>query len=716
MLHLHSPAPATVLSMLLSCLILLLQPMHASAGTPVLIDDKTGYIDLGLALDYLEDPTGDLSIGEVRSVPISEQFKPSERATPGFGFTPSAYWFRVELVSRLDHREERLLEIAYPPMQHIDVYVQDNSPESTLTHTLGGMAIPATARALLHRNHLFVVDIPAASSVTLWIRAQTEGSMTLPVRLWKASHFTEKAVEEYLVHGTYVGIMLCLVAYNLFIWGIVREAAYLLYALFILSTLIFFAALAGHGQAYLWQNGGTESIRVIPAAVGFIGIFSVIFTSLFLDSRHQPGHIHTLLKCLLVASLALPVLAAFGPYRISIITSTTVGMIWASGLIYSGIVATLNGSRPARYYTVAWAFFLAGSILQGLRAAGILPTNLLTEYAQFAGSAIEGLLLSVALADRMREMKARELAANTEAMAAREDSLREKQIALDITQRYSEKLEAEVVARTRELVETQQKLVASEKMAALGVFTAGMAHEINNPANFIAVGAQNAMSQLADVRGFVSDILSDDDDNREIREAFDTHFAKLDQSHQIVRDGVQRISQVVARLRATQPEGQTGLRPEQVADILDSAWELLTPTLKQPITLDRDVRPCPPVVCAIAKIHEVFLALLSNASQAIEDAAHARGDAFQGVIRVHVAHEAGQVNIDISDNGTGIPDTILGKIFDPFFTTRTVGRGTGLGLSMARDILIRHHGELRARSTLGEGSTFTVTLPCAPPA
>ena len=113
--------------------------------------------------------------------------------------------------------------------------------------------------------------------------------MTLPVRLWTQSGFMEHAVQEYMVHGTYVGIMLCLVAYNLFIWSIVREATYLLYALFICSTLFFFAGLIGHGQAYLWQNAGPESIRILPASVGFIGIFSVIFTSLFLDSRQQPG-------------------------------------------------------------------------------------------------------------------------------------------------------------------------------------------------------------------------------------------------------------------------------------------------------------------------------------------------------------------------------------------------------------------------------------------
>jgi signal transduction histidine kinase len=718
------PVTATILSILLSCLLMMVPSLApasdapdsgaatSSPGETVQIDDTTGYIDLGLALNYLEDPTGALGIDDVRSAPFSERFQPSQRATPAFGFTASAYWLRVDLRSGLNHRTQRLLEIAYPPLQHIDLYIQDDKHSGALHHEAGGMAILATRRALLHRNHVFVIAIPAESTVTLWIRAQTEGSMTLPLRLWTQSTFSEKSVQEYMVHGIYVGIMLCLVAYNLFIWSIVREATYLLYALFILSTLCFFATLAGHGQAYLWQTAGPEAIRIIPAAIGFIGIFSVIFTALFLDSRNQPGRIHTLLKCLLLLSFSLPLVAVFVPYRIAIISSTVVGIVWAFGLTYSGIVATLNGSRPARYYTMAWVFFLAGSLLQGLRAAGIVPTNLLTEYAQFAGSAIEGLLLSVALADRMREMKTRELAANTEAVAAREDSLREKQIALDITQRYSEKLEAEVASRTRELMETQQKLVASEKMAALGVFTAGMAHEINNPANFISVGAQNAASQLADVKTFVADILADDDDSREVRQAFDDYFGKIEASHQVVQDGVQRITQVVQRLRATRPEGETGMRPESLADILDAASQLLESTLKQPVTLDRQFTPSPPVVCAIAEIHEVFLALLTNATHAIEDASPGRGERYHGIVRLRTYCSDGQVCVEVTDNGVGMPESILGKIFDPFFTTKTVGRGAGLGLSMARDIVHKHHGLLTARSITGEGSTFTVSLPC----
>lgn len=722
MSHPPRPATATILSILLSCLLMMVPSLApASDATPspsaavVQIDDTTGYIDLGLALSYLEDPTGELGIDDVRSAPFRERFQPSQRATPAFGFTASAYWLRVELGSALTHRTQRLLEIAYPPLQHIDLYVQDNGAGGALHHQAGGMATPATQRALLHRNHVFLIAIPAKSTITLWVRAKTEGSMTLPLRLWTQARFSEKSVQEYMVHGTYVGIMLCLVAYNLFIWSIVREATYLLYALFIVSTVLFFAALVGHGKAYLWQAAGPDAIRTIPAAIGFIGIFSVIFTALFLDSRHQPGRIHALLKCLLLLSLSLPLVAVLSPYRIAIIFSTVVGMIWAFGLTYSGVVATLNGSRPARYYTMAWVFFLAGSLLQGLRAAGIVPTNLLTEYAQFVGSAIEGLLLSVALADRMRDMKVRELAANTAAMAAREDSLREKQIALDITQRYSEKLEAEVVSRTRELVETQQKLVASEKMAALGVFTAGMAHEINNPANFISVGVQNAASQLADVKTFVADILTDDDDSREIQQAFADYFGKIETSHRVVQDGVQRITQVVQRLRATQPEGDTGMRPESLADIVDAAWQLLKPTLKQPIRLDRHFAPCPPVMCAIAEMHEVFLALLTNASHAIGDASHQQGEGHDGVIRLTMSHLEGQVCVEITDNGTGMPESILGKIFDPFFTTKTVGRGAGLGLSMARDIVHKHHGQLTARSKPGEGSTFTVTLPIPSP-
>jgi signal transduction histidine kinase len=301
---------------------------------------------------------------------------------------------------------------------------------------------------------------------------------------------------------------------------------------------------------------------------------------------------------------------------------------------------------------------------------------------------------------------------------------------ITMAENYSRKLEADVFtrteqltvsnielmaqrealhAKTEELVATQQRLVASEKMAALGVFTAGMAHEINNPANFVSVGAQNTAVQLAEFRGFVSDLLSDDPDP-EITEAFDTRFRKLEKSNSTIAEGISRIEKVVKQLRADHPEGDTGMQPADVVASLESASRTIMLSLESDITLTTDFCVRPIVPCLIAEVQQVFLALLSNAAHAIEDAVAVNGPDYKGEIKLASLEADGKLVITVSDNGIGIPADKIDKIFDPFFTTKTVGRGAGLGLSMARDVVKKHHGTLEVESTVGEGTTFTLEL------
>jgi two-component system NtrC family sensor kinase len=340
------------------------------------------------------------------------------------------------------------------------------------------------------------------------------------------------------------------------------------------------------------------------------------------------------------------------------------------------------------------------------------------------GSAAEAILLSVALAARMRAMKAdqeknqqqqleMQQALNqsqSETVAAQQESLKNKQRALEVVQRYSARLESEVKARTAELVDTQQKLVATEKMAALGVFTAGMAHEINNPANFVAAGMQNAEHEVQKLQAFVGELL-DDDADPDIKGEFSHRFTRISDAHGVIKTGIKRIEHVVQQLRADHPEGDVGMQPADVVDSLESAWRVLSPTVKTSIVLTEQFDARPHVSCMIAEINQVFLALLSNAAHAIEDAVAAKGEGYQGTIRLESREEAGKLVITVADNGVGIPEDKIDKVFDPFFTTKVVGRGAGLGLSMARDVVKKHGGSLDVQSVLGEGASFTLVLP-----
>jgi signal transduction histidine kinase len=302
-----------------------------------------------------------------------------------------------------------------------------------------------------------------------------------------------------------------------------------------------------------------------------------------------------------------------------------------------------------------------------------------------------------------------------EKLAAQAEAIAQKQLAIDTLTHHREQLEIAVAERTRDLVDTQAKLVASEKMAALGIFTAGMAHEINNPANFVSAGAQNARAQLDGFSRFLDELL-DQETDPEIRQAFAGHFGRLNESLNVVYDGIRRIESVVSQLRAHHPEGQTGHQPADVITLLEAVWRLLSASLTIPVSLTTQLTARPSVPCSVADIEQVFLAILKNAIHAIEDAKPQQSTSWNGEITLssHISNNA--LVIVITDNGVGILDADIDRIFDPFFTTKSVGRGAGLGLSMARDVVRKHHGTLDVTSKAGQGSIFQCRLPLDPPA
>ncbi len=286
----------------------------------------------------------------------------------------------------------------------------------------------------------------------------------------------------------------------------------------------------------------------------------------------------------------------------------------------------------------------------------------------------------------------------------------QKTIVLKTITHYSRRLEAEVSARTRELVKAHKQILAHEKMVALGVFTAGIAHEINNPGNFISVGAQNAVKQISDFHKFVNDLF-DEETPQEVRDGFERQFTQLSRSISIIKDGSDRIDQVVRSLRSVHPGPDGKMMQADLIEILGNVWDLLMPIAKTPILTRTQFDANPWVDCIVADMSQVFIALLSNAVHSIEDAMERKPEGYHGEITLRSSADRENIFITITDNGIGISEDHIGKIFDPFFTTKQVGRGAGLGLSMSRDVVNHHNGSLSVRSVEGQYAAFTICLP-----
>lgn len=264
-----------------------------------------------------------------------------------------------------------------------------------------------------------------------------------------------------------------------------------------------------------------------------------------------------------------------------------------------------------------------------------------------------------------------------------------------------------------ELKASHARVLQQEKMASIGQLSAGVAHEINNPIGFISsnlVTLRKYSSRLVEYLG-LQDKLWLEKGKNEIGEELSEKRKKLKLDY-IARDledlisesldGADRVKQIVLDLKGFARADEKDCTEVDLHECLESTLNIARNEIKYKATVDKDYGHLPRIKCYPQQINQVFMNLLVNAAQAIND---------QGAITIKTWNGDGRVHVSVSDNGCGIPEDVQKRIFEPFFTTKDVGKGTGLGLSISYDIIKKHHGEITIESDPGNGTTFTVHLP-----
>lgn len=283
-----------------------------------------------------------------------------------------------------------------------------------------------------------------------------------------------------------------------------------------------------------------------------------------------------------------------------------------------------------------------------------------------------------------------------------------------VTNEAVEKQKEELEKMIGKLKSAQQQLVQSEKMASLGVLTAGVAHEINNPINYISsglIGLKSTFGMLLEVFDEYKKLKTDNSETQlqkveEVEEDVEIDFV-LDSVPKMLSSigvGVERTVQIVDSLRVFSRSSNEKFEFVNLHEGIKSTLTILYNKYKNRITVEKRFGDLPLVYCIGGKINQVFMNIIVNAVQAIDDT----GKIF---ITTSYNKASNSVTVSIADDGKGISDEILTKIFDPFFTTKPVGEGTGLGLSISYSIILEHGGALSVKSEKGEGTEFTIVLP-----
>ncbi|MDP5172759.1 MAG: ATP-binding protein [Bacteroidia bacterium] len=279
------------------------------------------------------------------------------------------------------------------------------------------------------------------------------------------------------------------------------------------------------------------------------------------------------------------------------------------------------------------------------------------------------------------------------------------------------------------LKKAQSKLVESEKMASLGQLTAGIAHEINNPINFVKGNVGPLKRDFEEIRALFTRLqeLEHGEDVAEKLAELKAYCAEIDAPFlfeemalllQGIEEGAQRTKQIVDGLQIFSRSDTDSFKMADVHQGIESTLTLLANSIKDRFIIRRDFARLPQIECMPGKLNQVFMNIISNAIQAMDDAAgpamaNTKTTIGEIAIRTREVSHQGKpgVEIEIQDNGPGIPESIQSKIFDPFFTTKDVGKGTGLGLSITFGIIEKHGGTIDILSPPEGGALFRIVLP-----
>ena len=676
--------------------------------------------NFGKNMLLLVDESKKLSLDQVIA---STNFKTVDADVPNLGISSSAYWLKFSVKNNTEGRN-LMFQIPLPTIDYVDFY-QVNSRDSLIEKELIGDRRPYYNRKFDNPFSTFRFDLKPGDTTTIYLRISGFEQLQVPTTLSASKNIIAKNADSFLIFGIFAGVLIVMFTYNLFLYISTKDNTYLYYIVNILFIGLLQANFQGFPFKYLWPDNVWISFHAVYILTPLAALTGLEFMHKFLHTKELLPKMHKYSRIFYLLYAFAFIQMFLGNMNISYQILQVSAMMVALFMLLSAVLIYRKGFRAAKFFLIAWSIFLLGLCIFVLKDYNILPYNTITYNMMPFGSALEVVLLSFALADKINTFKKEKEESQAEALRI---SLENEKLILE----QNAELERNVNARTLELQESnralettlsdlkeaQSQLVDSEKMAGLGQLTAGIAHEINNPINFVTSNIKPLELDIIDLDNVIT-MYEKLDFNQELhpqiskiesfKKQIDIAFVREEIKSLLsgISEGAKRTAEIIRSLKNFSRLDENDTKPVDLNEGLASTLVLVRNTFPDQLTVVKDFGEIPKVECLPGKINQVFMNLITNAVQAIKS----KPQAAEETLTIKTWTENKYVKISIKDSGTGMPDEVKQKIFEPFFTTKDVGEGTGLGLSIVFRIIESHKGTIDVITKVNQGTEFIITLP-----
>ncbi len=704
------------------CLYLLLCLSHfASAIDKVVIDEKFAPRLIGENISVIEDKTNQLQFKDIVG---RTDFKQNTQQIANFQVTESSFWLKFT-VNNINNARKNYIEVVQPILEEVDLYYPDSSNTYQVVHS--GLKYPFGQRKYSSTNFLFDLNLKPGEEKTYYMLIRGKEQVLAPVRIVDQDSYYTDATNRNIWFGIYCGIILVMFLYNVFVYISIREKSYIYYVLHTLFVGLTQASLTGFTFKYLWPNSPWFANYSIFLFTSLVSIVGVQFLIEFMRLRKTSPRLFMVLKVFQSIYLIYMITSLMGfysfTYKAILPTQSTIALV----ILGISVYLYRQGFQEAKYYLIGWSSLMLGIIVYVSKDFGAIPYNNFTVYSLLFGSAAEVTLLSFALADKINIYRREKEHSQEQALLALQENeriIREQNVILEskVEERtYELQLSNDGLNKAmKELKDAETQLVESEKMASLGQLTAGIAHEINNPINFVTsnvkplnrdvrilLDAIGTMTEIATTEGPVSDKKKK---IAEFMEELDFDYLKeeIDQLLSGIGEGASRTAEIVKGLRIFSRLDEDDLKKANINEGLESTLVITNNLLGNTVKIEKNYADLPLIECYPGKLNQVFLNIISNGVYAVKKQF---GEAEGGKLIISTSFDDTNVFIKLADNGIGMDENTKKKLFEPFFTTKDVGEGTGLGLSIAYNTINKHNGQIQVNSEIGKGTEFILILP-----